>query len=152
MPSISMTWCSRRHSGLRDTTGVEVDTTAVCAGRVRGSTSQLRSMVGNLLDNAARQAATRVVVSLVEQHDKGAGRSLVRLRVDDDGAGVEAADRVRIFDRFVRLDDARSRDHGGAGLGLAIVAEVASAHDGTVMATAAPGGGARFEVRLPVAG
>jgi signal transduction histidine kinase len=108
-------------------------------------------MVGNLLDNAARQAATRVVVSLMEQHDNGAGGSVVRLRVDDDGAGVRAADRVRIFDRFVRLDDARSRDHGGAGLGLAIVAEVAGAHNGTVIATATPEGGARFEVRLPVA-
>ena len=134
---------------LRVASGVEVDTTAVGAGRVRGSTAQLRSLVGNLLDNAARQAATRVVVSLVERHDDGSGQDVVELRVDDDGAGIEAADRVRIFDRFIRLDDARSRDHGGAGLGLAIVAEVAGAHGGTVIATAAPGGGARFEVRLP---
>ena len=134
---------------LRDATALEVDARAVCAGRVRGSAAQLRSLVGNLLDNAARHARAKVTISLKEEQDEQAGRSAVVLRVDDDGGGIAAADRGRIFERFVRLDNARSRDHGGAGLGLAIVAEVAGAHGGTVVATDGPRCGARFEVRLP---
>ena len=73
----------------------------------------------------------------------------VVLQVDDDGPGVPGADRERVFDRFVRLDDARSRDAGGSGLGLAIAAEITAMHDGSISVTDAPGGGARFEVRLP---
>ncbi|GAB2826968.1 hypothetical protein GCM10027073_64970 [Streptomyces chlorus] len=61
------------------------------------------------------------------------------------------ADRERIFERFVRLDDARSRDDGGAGLGLAIARDVAVRHGGTLTAGAAPSGGALFELRLPLA-
>jgi len=64
---------------------------------------------------------------------------------------VPAADRSRIFERFVRLDDARARADGGSGLGLAIVAEVVAAHDGRVWVEEAPGGGALFRVRLPAA-
>src|SRR6185312_7094381 len=71
--------------------------------------------------------------------------------VTDDGAGVPADDRIRIFERFVRLDDARARADGGSGLGLAIVAEVVAAHDGQVWVEDAPGGGALFRVRLPAA-
>ena len=74
---------------------------------------------------------------------------VVVLTVDDDGPGIAAADRTRVFERFVRLDEARARDGGGSGLGLAIVAELATAHGGSVIATAAPLGGARLEVRLP---
>ena len=73
----------------------------------------------------------------------------VLFAVDDDGPGVPFDDRERIFDRFVRLDDARAREAGGSGLGLAIAREIASAHGGTVTAHASPLGGARFEVHLP---
>lgn len=69
--------------------------------------------------------------------------------VTDDGEGVPAADRERIFERFVRLDDARSRDDGGAGLGLAIARDVAVRHGGTLTVHDAPAGGALFELRLP---
>jgi len=75
----------------------------------------------------------------------------VLLAVDDDGGGVPDAERERIFDRFVRLDDARGRDAGGSGLGLAIVREIAAAHGGTVAVAGSALGGARFEVRLPAA-
>jgi signal transduction histidine kinase len=71
--------------------------------------------------------------------------------VDDDGPGIAPADRDRAFDRFVRLDDARSRDGGGAGLGLAIVRAVVEAHGGLVAASDGPLGGARIEVRIPAA-
>jgi signal transduction histidine kinase len=71
--------------------------------------------------------------------------------VDDDGPGIPEQDRARVFERFVRLDEARGRESGGVGLGLAIVAELVREHGGTVVATDGPLGGARFEVRLPLA-
>lgn len=129
---------------LRDTTELGIDTTAVSAARVRGDRAQLGRLVRNLGDNAARHARSAITYSL-----GGDGGSLV-LRVDDDGAGIPADEQERVFERFVRLDDARNRDHGGSGLGLAIVAEIAVAHGGGVCASTGPGGGARFEVRLPL--
>lgn len=124
---------------------------AVVAGEladatVSGSRSQLERVLGNLLDNAARHAAGRVDVRLRRE-----GAWAV-LEVADDGAGVPSADRERIFERFVRLDDARSRDEGGAGLGLAIVRDVVVRHGGTIGVAEAPGGGALFTVRLPLSG
>jgi signal transduction histidine kinase len=64
---------------------------------------------------------------------------------------VPEGNRERIFERFVRLDDARSRDDGGAGLGLAIARDVAVRHGGTLTVRDAPTGGALFELRLPLA-
>ncbi|MER5475122.1 ATP-binding protein [Streptomyces sp. NPDC002685] len=128
---------------LRSTTGLRIDGTEVGAARVSGDEDALRRLVRHLGENAARYAATRVGFTLA---DTGDGR--VRLVVEDDGPGIPAADRMRVFDRFVRLDESRSRDAGGAGLGLAIVAEVAAAHRGTVTAGTVPDGGARFTVTL----
>ncbi|QPP06504.1 HAMP domain-containing histidine kinase [Streptomyces bathyalis] len=114
-------------------------------GQVTGSRAQLARVVINLLQNAQRHAASRVSVSVREARD-GAGR-WVELEVGDDGPGVPEAERERIFERFVRLDDARSRDEGGAGLGLAIARDVASRHGGTLTVTE----GSRFVLRLPAA-
>ena len=125
------------------TTRLTIDRSGISAGRVRGDPAQLRRLVRNLLDNGARHAIIRVAVSV------GEADGWVWLRVDDDGTGIAVEDRARVFERFVRLDDGRGRDEGGAGLGLAIVAEIASGHDGGVTVSEAPGGGARFEVRLP---
>ncbi|MEU1672379.1 HAMP domain-containing sensor histidine kinase [Streptomyces roseifaciens] len=111
---------------------------------VSGNASQLTRVLGNLLDNAQRHATTRVSVALSREDD------LVVLTVGDDGAGVPPAERERIFERFVRLDDARSRDEGGAGLGLAIVRDVVQRHGGRISVRRAPEGGALFEVRLPL--
>lgn len=130
---------------LRAASAVVIETGQVSAGRVRGDRAGLRRMIGNLLDNAARHARSKVSVSLATT----AANDVV-LRVDDDGPGVPAADRQRIFERFVRLDSGRSRDHGGSGLGLAIVAEVVAAHGGgAVRVLDSPQGGARFEIVLP---
>ncbi|MCS0634195.1 HAMP domain-containing histidine kinase [Streptomyces sp. LP05-1] len=112
---------------------------------VAGSRGQLGRLLGNLLDNAQRHAEAAVTVSV-----RTAGRQAV-LGVADDGAGVPEGERERIFERFVRLDDARSRDEGGAGLGLAIARDVAARHGGTLAVRRSPGGGALFELRLPVA-
>ncbi|MGV9849141.1 ATP-binding protein [Streptomyces sp. NPDC003442] len=110
---------------------------------VEGSRGQLAQVLGNLVDNAQRHARSGVRVAVREE-----GRWAV-LEVADDGAGVPEAERERIFERFVRLDDARSRDDGGAGLGLAIARDVAVRHGGTLTVRAAPEGGALFELRLP---
>jgi len=74
------------------------------------------------------------------------------LTVGDDGPGIPAADRTRVFDRFVRIDTDRSREAGGTGLGLAIVAEIVAAHRGTVGIDERSGGGTRVTVTLPAAG
>lgn len=129
---------------LRDRSTVSLDTSRVSAGRVRGEPALLRRLVGNLLDNAVRHARSTVHITLAQTRDE------VLLRIDDDGTGIPARERNRVFQRFSRLDDARTRDAGGAGLGLAIVAEVVAAHGGEIRLTDAPTGGARFEVRLPL--
>ncbi|HWJ09816.1 MAG TPA: ATP-binding protein [Nocardioides sp.] len=123
--------------------GLATDTTGVGAGRVHGDPVALGQVVRNLVDNAARHAASRVAVSVAEA---GGG---VRLVVEDDGPGIAPADRERVFERFVRLDEARSRDAGGSGLGLAIVREVVTGHGGSVAVEQGALGGARFVVRLP---
>ncbi|MFE3824369.1 ATP-binding protein [Streptomyces sp. NPDC059092] len=110
---------------------------------VLGSRGQLARVLGNLLDNAQRHAAGSVEASV-----RRVGAWVV-LAVADDGTGVPEAERERIFERFVRLDDARSRDDGGAGLGLAIARDVAERHDGTLTVGGTPSGGALFELRLP---
>jgi signal transduction histidine kinase len=109
-----------------------------------GDPAALRRVVDNLVANAVRHATSRV--SLV------AGRSADRVvvTVADDGPGIPAADRQRVFDRFTRLDDARNRDSGGAGLGLAIVRELVRLHSGTVtLGDASPG--LRVALTLPPA-
>ncbi|MEU0101774.1 HAMP domain-containing sensor histidine kinase [Streptomyces sp. NPDC006267] len=113
------------------------------AFEVNGSRGQLSRVIGNLLDNAQRHAEESVAVSVAAD-----GRG-VRVEVRDDGAGVPDGERERIFERFVRLDDARSRDDGGAGLGLAIARDVASRHGGTLTVHRAAEGGAAFRLWLP---
>ena len=112
--------------------------------RVVGDRGQLAQVVRNLVDNACRHARSTVVVS-VRREDM-----IAVLDVADDGPGVPLDQRTRVFERFVRLDDARARADGGAGLGLAIVAEVVAAHGGTVDVVDSPLGGALFRVRLPI--
>ena len=122
-----------------------VDLSHLLAGRVHGDPDQLRRVVANLLDNALRHARAMVIVSLRVDGAR------VTLTVDDDGPGIDAADRQRVFQRFTRLDDSRARTSGGAGLGLAIVSELVMAHGGTVRVDTSPAGGARFVVELPEA-
>jgi len=123
--------------------GLRVDTAGIGAGRVRGDQVALMQVVQNLVDNAARHADTVVALAVQETEES------VVLVVEDDGPGIPAEHRQRVFDRFVRLDEARARDAGGSGLGLAIVQEIVTAHGGTVDISASDLGGARFVVRLP---
>jgi signal transduction histidine kinase len=131
-------------SRLRGRNDVVV-TAAITPARVQGDRAALERVVRNLVDNAVRHAAGRVhLASRVV-----AGN--VEIEVVDDGPGVPAGERERVFERFVRLDEARARQDGGSGLGLAIVQELVRAHDGQVALTGdGPLPGARCVVRLPV--
>lgn len=115
------------------------------SAQVAGSRGQVGRVLTNLLDNAARHARSAVTLTVRREGEWAVAA------VADDGDGVAEADRERIFERFVRLDEARSRDDGGAGLGLAIARDVAVRHGGTLTVGRAPAGGALFELRLPQA-
>lgn len=126
----------------RDRADVRMDLKNV---EVTGSRSQLARVLGNLVNNAQRHARSHVTVTT------RADGAWAVLEVADDGDGVPESERDRIFERFVRLDDARTRDDGGAGLGLAIARDVAARHGGTLTVREAPGGGALFALRVPAA-
>jgi signal transduction histidine kinase len=123
---------------LRARGRVRVDASAVSAARVRGDANQLRRAISNLVSNAERHAATTITFELREYD----GQS--ELVVDDDGPGIPEEQRDAVFQRFTRLDDARSRDSGGAGLGLAIVHDIIARHNGTVSIGTSETGGARM--------
>jgi signal transduction histidine kinase len=111
---------------------------------VLGDETQLSRIVSNLVDNALKYAASTVELTVRQD-----GRQSV-ISVSDDGPGIPAADRERIWERFTRIEDDRSRATGGSGLGLAMVRELTAAHGGTVAVTSGePGPGATFVVRLP---
>jgi signal transduction histidine kinase len=129
-------------AATRPRPGIRMDLSAVSAAQVGGDRAMLERVVRNLLDNAVRHARSTVSVSLVARDD-GA-----ELAVVDDGAGVPPQDREAVFERFTRLDEARTRDAGGVGLGLAIVRDVVAAHAGTVTVEDAEPG-ARFVVLIP---
>ena len=114
--------------------------------RVEAVDRQLGRVITNLLDNAERHARHMVSIEVNRVDDTA------MLVVDDDGDGIAVADRERIFQRFTRLDDARSRDRGGTGLGLAIACDIVKAHQGTIEVGSSPIGGARFVISLPVTG
>ncbi|WP_234537469.1 sensor histidine kinase [Streptomyces shenzhenensis] len=130
-----------RQRAARDT--IAVHATVAEGVDVVGSGGQLARVLANLVDNAQRHARTRIDVTLARE------ATTAVLRVADDGDGVPDNQRERIFERFVRLDDARSRDDGGAGLGLAIARDVAERHGGTLTVCTSALGGALFELRLP---
>lgn len=127
---------------LRDV-GLVVDSSGIGPARTNGSVAQLERVLRNLGDNAARHARSTIAI------ETRTAEGVAIVRVDDDGPGIPPGDLDRAFERFVRLDEARSRDGGGSGLGLAIVREVILAHGGEVILTSAGIGGLRAEVRLP---
>jgi signal transduction histidine kinase len=111
--------------------------------RIVGDSAAISRVIRNLLDNAVHHATSRVEVCV------GAREQQAIIAISDDGPGIASADRTRVFERFVRLDSDRSRSSGGAGLGLAIVAEVVAAHGGTVAIEGSPGRGTTMLVSLP---
>lgn len=128
---------------LRRETSLDVRTDLTPTRVVADARSVSRAL-RNLLDNAGLHAARRVDVKVASADGQAV------LSVADDGPGIPAADRERVFDRFVRLDPDRARSGGGAGLGLAIVREIVAAHDGIVTVEDRPGGGTRMTIQLPL--
>jgi signal transduction histidine kinase len=128
---------------LRDRGRVEVDVSRVSGARIAGDRDRLNQVVRNLLVNAERHARRLVRIELGVAGDEAV------LVVRDDGPGIPVADRERVFERFTRLDEARSRGQGGTGLGLAIARQIVEAHGGTIT-VAEQDAGARLVVRLPV--
>jgi two-component system, OmpR family, sensor kinase len=116
-------------------------------GRLRADPDRLAQALRNLIGNAIDHTlAERGLVRMLVEAAPG---GCVRFMVEDDGPGIPAAQRERVFDRFYRTDAARDRASGGTGLGLTIVRAIAEAHGGRVAAGRAPGGGARIEIELP---
>jgi len=115
---------------------------------VRGDQSQLVSAVSNLLDNAVKysEIGDEVTVEVARTAEEAT------IAVADHGVGIPASAHQRIFERFYRVDDARSRATGGTGLGLSIVRHVVINHDGSITVTSTEGQGSTFTIRLPLAG
>lgn len=124
---------------------VEVDLSAVSAAHVSGDAGQLARAIRNILDNAERHAKARINLSL----DESDGAAI--LVVGDDGLGISYQDSERVFERFTRLDEARTAGAGGSGLGLAISKEIVERHSGSLTLLPSAGLGAHFEMRLPIA-
>jgi signal transduction histidine kinase len=122
---------------------VTVDVTIAQPVRVSVNQQLITRAIRNLLDNAARHADHTVAIALTNDKDHAV------IDVDDDGPGIPPDQRDHVFDRFTRLDEARDRDRGGSGLGLAIARQVARAHDGDIVCTNSPHGGARLTLTLP---
>jgi signal transduction histidine kinase len=127
------------------TPSLQIDAMEVTSAQVMGDSRQLARAVRNLLDNATRHATSIVTVSLYE-HD-----AFAVVTVTDDGPGVPLGHRESIFERFTRVDDARSQRAGGAGLGLAITRSIIELHHGTIALEDSYQRGARFIVHLPLA-
>ncbi|MFH0915005.1 MAG: ATP-binding protein [bacterium] len=119
---------------------------------VMGDEVALRTLVRNLLDNAIRYTEPGGHITLAVRTEAVAdGRRWVVLAVKDDGVGIPLAEQTRVFERFYRVDKARSRDTGGTGLGLSIVRHVAEQHGGRVEVASTVGLGSTFTVRIPAA-
>jgi signal transduction histidine kinase len=146
----------KRPLDLHEIVADEVSRARAGAGRLTISTGRIDGVVidghredlaralRNLLDNAQRHATTSVLIELQVDGDDAI------ITIDDDGGGVPAGDRIRIFERFVQVEAARGRESSSTGLGLAIVDGIIADHKGSVLVTDNPSGGARFVVRLPV--
>lgn len=124
---------------------IDITVTAEPEARVYGDEDLLMTAVRNLVDNAVAYSGhgTRVAVTTTMHH------GLVEIAVTDQGVGIPDDEQARIFERFYRVDPARSRSTGGTGLGLAIVKHVCANHGGEVTVWSKPGQGATFTMRLP---
>jgi two-component system, OmpR family, phosphate regulon sensor histidine kinase PhoR len=131
-------------AGMR---GVTITVDAVPVPAVRGSSRDLSLMVRNLIDNAVRYTGEGGSVDVSVRHEG----DVVVVRVADTGIGIPQRELPRIFERFYRVDRARSRETGGTGLGLSIVRHVTENHGGDVTVESELGQGTVFEVRLPTA-
>ncbi|KUO20474.1 sensor histidine kinase [Streptomyces dysideae] len=120
--------------------------------RLWGNRGQLAAALGNLVENAVNYSPARTRVGIAARRVTAPGGDLIEIAVTDQGIGISDKDKERIFERFYRVDPARSRATGGTGLGLAIVKHVAASHGGEVTVWSSEGQGSTFTLRLPEAG
>lgn len=128
--------------------GSEPSDAGAVSAMIQGDRRQLVSAVGNLLENAVKYSEQGGHVRI----DVGAHPEAVEIAVIDQGVGIPQRDLDRVFERFYRVDQARSRATGGTGLGLSIVRHVATRHGGAVAVASTEGEGSTFTLRLPVSG
>ncbi|MFE9093053.1 sensor histidine kinase [Streptomyces sp. NPDC007264] len=119
---------------------------------VWGHRGQLAAALGNLVENAVNYSPARTRVGIAARRVSAPGGDMIEIAVTDQGIGISDKDKERIFERFYRVDPARSRATGGTGLGLAIVKHVAASHGGEVTVWSSEGQGSTFTLRLPEAG
>ncbi|HEY3857608.1 MAG TPA: ATP-binding protein [Verrucomicrobiae bacterium] len=132
---------------LAEDKGITVECDAKDTVTVEGDRARIKQIVVNLLDNAIKYTPRGGSISL----NVRAAEEKAIIEVADTGIGIPATALPHIFERFFRVDEARSRDAGGAGLGLAIVKSICAAHGGSVRVESAPSQGSRFKVELPLA-
>lgn len=126
-------------------TDERVEIGALAAGTLRADPDLIAQVLRNLIENARRHAGPSGRVSV----SSGTVAGGLRVDVDDDGPGIAAAERERVFDRFHRSEAARDRASGGSGLGLGIARSILDSHDGTIWVGDSPLGGARVSFELP---
>ncbi|MEU1127009.1 ATP-binding protein [Streptomyces sp. NPDC005899] len=119
---------------------------------VWGNRGQLAAALGNLVENAVNYSPAGTRVGIAARRIAASGGDLIEIAVTDQGIGISEKDRERVFERFYRVDPARSRATGGTGLGLAIVKHVAASHGGEVTVWSSEGQGSTFTLRLPESG
>lgn len=125
---------------------IEVTSTKSSEAVVLGDGEQITMAVHNLIENAINYSPENTKVSVTTEIEEG----IVQISVTDQGIGIPESDQARIFERFYRVDPARSRETGGTGLGLSIVKHVATKHGGDVKVWSAPAVGSTFALRLPI--
>ncbi|MFF4589194.1 sensor histidine kinase [Streptomyces sp. NPDC001388] len=145
---ITMAWSVGGPEGLGQEGGRRAGTADL---RVWGNRGQLAAALGNLVENAVNYSPARTRVGIAARRVNAPGGDLIEIAVTDQGIGISDKDKERIFERFYRVDPARSRQTGGTGLGLAIVKHVAASHGGEVTVWSAEGQGSTFTLRLPEA-
>ncbi len=116
--------------------------------KVDGAPLRLRQLILNLVENGIKYTPSGGEVELMVKGDRGSG--VVRLEVSDTGVGIAQEDLERVFDRFFRVDKARSRETGGTGLGLSICKWIAQAHQGQIEVQSELGKGSTFTVTIPL--
>lgn len=134
-----------RHKVAADNADIAVNTDAPTGFRVFGDQALLVTALANLVSNAIAYSPNGSSVS-ISRRQRGED---IEIAVTDRGIGIARADRERVFERFFRVDQARSRATGGTGLGLAIVKHVAANHNGSIRLWSQPGTGSTFTLSIP---
>ena len=116
---------------------------------MEGDAEQLETAVTNLVQNAVSHSGDRGRVVVSTRREDADDGEVTAIAVSDNGIGIAPEEQDRIFERFYRVDFARSRQTGGTGLGLSIVKEIAEGHGGDVTVWSRPGSGSTFTLRLP---